>query len=101
MNDMDMPRELSALQRLHNSIDTEEGRAINDLIHLFRERESELKRHKEAIRVLRCQMMDVADYLDQIADADCDQDGFIPNEEMVLLGYVNDALTATADLGVE
>lgn len=31
-------------------------------------------------------------YFDQRADADCDQDGFIPNEEMKLLAEVRDAL---------
>lgn len=32
------------------------------------------------------------EYFDQRADADCDQDGFIPNEEMKLLQVVRDAL---------
>jgi len=32
------------------------------------------------------------DYLDKRADADCDQDGFIPNEEMILLSSVRAAL---------
>jgi hypothetical protein len=32
------------------------------------------------------------DYFDNRADADCDQDGYIPNEEMKLLGVVRDAL---------
>ncbi|WKL27013.1 hypothetical protein Q1M64_21445 [Sinorhizobium meliloti] len=31
-------------------------------------------------------------YFDNRADADCDQDGYIPNEEMKLLKLVRDAL---------
>lgn len=34
------------------------------------------------------------DYFDQRQDADCDQDGFIPNEEMRLLSQVTRALVA-------
>jgi hypothetical protein len=33
------------------------------------------------------------DYFDKRQDADCDQDGFIPNEEMRLLSLVSKALT--------
>ena len=32
------------------------------------------------------------EYFDNRADADCDQDGFIPNEEMNLLTLVRDAI---------
>lgn len=32
------------------------------------------------------------EYFDNRADADCDQDGYIPNEEMRLLSLVNDAI---------
>lgn len=32
------------------------------------------------------------EYFDQRADADCDQDGYIPNEEMKLLQVVREAL---------
>lgn len=32
------------------------------------------------------------DYFDNRADADCDQDGYIPNEEMKLLQVVRDAI---------
>lgn len=32
------------------------------------------------------------DYFDNRADADCDQDGYIPNEEMKLLQVVREAL---------
>jgi hypothetical protein len=33
------------------------------------------------------------DYFDKRQDADCDQDGFIPNEEMKLLSLVSKALS--------
>lgn len=32
------------------------------------------------------------DYFDNRSDADCDQDGFIPNKEMILLDRVTKAL---------
>jgi len=32
------------------------------------------------------------EYFDNRADADCDQDGYVPNEEMKLLQVVRDAL---------
>lgn len=32
------------------------------------------------------------EYFDNIADCDCDQDGYIPNKEMQLLCAVRDAL---------
>lgn len=35
---------------------------------------------------------EVEEYLEQRADADCDQDGYIPNEEMKLLHTVKKAL---------
>lgn len=34
------------------------------------------------IKRLRGAIAECADYFDRFADADCDQDGFIPNEEM-------------------
>lgn len=37
-------------------------------------------------------LQECEDYFDQRADADCDQDGYIPNEEMKLLTLVRDAL---------
>lgn len=33
-----------------------------------------------------------ADYLDDRADADCDQDGFVPNKEMQILSKVERAI---------
>ncbi|WP_454686873.1 hypothetical protein [Agrobacterium leguminum] len=37
-------------------------------------------------------LIDCEDYFEQRADADCDQDGFIPNDEMRLLSVVRDAI---------
>lgn len=37
-------------------------------------------------------------YMDNRADADCDQDGFIPNEEMRLLNDVSRALNRALPL---
>jgi hypothetical protein len=37
-------------------------------------------------------LQECEEYFDNRADADCDQDGFIPNEEMKLLAVVRDAL---------
>jgi len=42
-------------------------------------------------------LLALRDYLDQRADADCDQDGYIPNEEMRMLGEL-DALLAQSPL---
>lgn len=33
------------------------------------------------------------EYFDNRADADCDQDGYIPNKEMILLSLINEALS--------
>lgn len=37
-------------------------------------------------------LQECEDYFDQRSDADCDQDGYIPNEEMKLLQVVREAL---------
>lgn len=37
-------------------------------------------------------LRECGDYFDNRADADCDQDGYIPNKEMQLLTVVRDAL---------
>lgn len=53
-------------------------------------------RHREMLAML----YDVAEFLDQRADADCDQDGFIPNAEMRLLSEVREVI-ARADVSKE
>jgi hypothetical protein len=42
---------------------------------------------------IRSALQQCEEYLDQRADADCDETGFIPNEEMTLLAEVRDALS--------
>lgn len=42
-------------------------------------------------------LMECEAYFDQRADADCDQDGFIPNEEMKLLAEVRNAIAKAND----
>ncbi|WP_234839285.1 hypothetical protein [Sinorhizobium medicae] len=44
------------------------------------------------IPVLLEALQECEEYFDNRADADCDQDGYIPNEEMQLLTLVRDAL---------
>lgn len=49
------------------------------------------------IRSLIAALHECEDYFDNRADADCDQDGFIPNKEMTLLSEVREAIAkATA-----
>lgn len=43
---------------------------------------------------LRNALAECEEYFDNHADADCDQDGFIPNKEMQLLSIVRAALSA-------
>ncbi len=43
-------------------------------------------------------LIDCEDYFDNRADADCDQDGFIPNEEMRLLSSVREAIDRVRSL---
>lgn len=44
------------------------------------------------IQELKYVLADCADYFDNRADADCDQDGFIPNAEMILLMAIKEVL---------
>ena len=41
---------------------------------------------------LEAALNECAEYFNQRSDADCDQDGFIPNEEMRLLTEIEEAL---------
>ncbi|MGC4393749.1 hypothetical protein [Agrobacterium sp. M50-1] len=47
---------------------------------------------KKRIAALIAVLVDCEDYFDGRADADCDQEGFIPNDEMRLLTIVREAL---------
>lgn len=44
------------------------------------------------IRLMNAALEQCEEYFDNRADADCDQDGFIPNTEMKLLCEVREAL---------
>lgn len=46
---------------------------------------------------LRAVLGECEDYFANRADADCEQDGFIPNEEMVLLSAVRGALNESRE----
>lgn len=45
------------------------------------------------IEEMREALIEAEDYFDNLADADCDQDGYIPNKEMTLLVAVRKALS--------
>ena len=53
---------------------------------------AETKRRGEAFSSLIDALHECEEYFDNRADADCDQDGYIPNAEMRLLQVVRDAL---------
>lgn len=61
-------------------------------IDLALENDDELKAAYERIKELEYLLSDLDDYFDGRADADCDQDGFIPNEEMKLLSRIRELL---------
>lgn len=52
----------------------------------------EVGKKASQIARLRDALDECEDYFDNRADADCDQDGYIPNEEMKLLTLVRGAL---------
>lgn len=52
----------------------------------------QVERQSSKIGLLRDASFECEEYFDNRADADCDQDGFIPNEEMKLLQVVREAL---------
>lgn len=52
----------------------------------------QVERQSATITQMREALSEAEDYFDNLADADCDQDGYIPNEEMKLLQVVREAL---------
>ena len=58
------------------------------------ERESSLLSLKTEMEAMAKALDECEDYFDNRADADCDQDGFIQNEEMKLLQVVREALAS-------
>lgn len=57
----------------------------------------QVERQAEQIAKLREALAECEDYFDNRADADCDQDGFIPNKEMEILHVVRTALKGGRD----
>lgn len=53
---------------------------------------AELANLRRQIARMTAALQECAEYFEDRADADCDQDGYIPNEEMKLLGEVREAL---------
>lgn len=60
------------------------------------------KLHECYLKSLSADVIDALEecqeYFDNRADADCDQDGFIPNKEMILLSKVKTAMKAFDEL---
>lgn len=52
----------------------------------------ELRAAYERIAELEALVSELDEYFDDRADADCDQDGFIPNEEMKMLTLIREIL---------
>ncbi len=53
---------------------------------------AELAAAYERIKMLEAELLECREYFDQRADADCDQDGFIPNEEMRRVASIDECL---------
>lgn len=53
---------------------------------------AEVRKLRAENEKLRAELAECEDYFDNRADADCDQDGYIPNEEMKRLTSVREAL---------
>ena len=77
-------------------LEQEENREVRRELHdvLF-----QADKHRALIERLTAALTECEDYFDNRADADCDQDGFIPNEEMKRLQGVRDALAAAKKEG--
>lgn len=68
------------------------SKIMDRAIELAGEKDDELKAAYEHIKELEYLLSDLDDYFDDRADADCDQDGYIPNEEMKLLTRIRELL---------
>jgi len=65
---------------------------LDRALDLAFEKEDELKAAYERIKELEFLLCDLDEFFDGRADADCDQDGFIPNEEMKMLSRIRELL---------
>lgn len=63
-----------------------------DAFPLVDVRGEELRAAYQRIKELESALGEVREYFEGKADADCDQDGFIPNEEMRMLVEIDESL---------
>jgi hypothetical protein len=70
-------------------IDAHLDGSIHDEINAI---EAEVCKVLQVMDALVAALQECEEYFDDRADADCDQDGFIPNKEMRLLTEVREAL---------
>jgi hypothetical protein len=68
------------------------SKMLDRALDLAFEKEDELKAAYERIKELEFLLCDLDEYFGDRADADCDQDGFIPNEEMKMLTRIRELL---------
>ncbi len=61
-------------------------------------KDDQIKARDAVIAELVSVLNECSDYFDDRSDADCDQDGYIPNDEMKLSQSVDDALTSAKAL---
>lgn len=68
------------------------GRFNVDAFPLVDVRGEELKCAYQRIKELESALNQCREYFEERADADCDQDGFIPNEEMRMVTEIDESL---------
>jgi hypothetical protein len=68
------------------------SKTMERALDIASERDEELKAAYERIKELEFLLSDLDEYFDGRADADCDQDGFIPNEEMKMLTRIRELI---------
>ena len=80
------------LENIRKSFEVGSPLAQGAALHKLQEMANEIAKLREENERLREALDECEDYFDNRADADCDQDGFIPNKEMQLLTTVRAAL---------
>lgn len=68
------------------------SKIMDRAIELAGEKDEELKAAYERIKEMEFLLCDLDEYFDDRADADCDDTGFIPNEEMKMLTRIREFL---------
>jgi hypothetical protein len=69
------------------------GKFVGDTAPAKDARAEELRAAYQRIAELESALGECRDYFDDRADADCDQDGFIPNEEMRMMTAIDEVLS--------